>query len=154
MQLAIEKEAGIQRRGFWSSEGSPASHGGWGGEEGDLGWVQARAGNVFPRQPAGKTENAPCLGVGETLMRVWGAQEGHRERWRCGTQLGLPGTFFLATRSIWSSGPGIRSQLQVPPSLQLWQCQLLNPPCRAGVQICVPVLLRHCRSHCTAGFDF
>ena len=49
-------------------------------------------------------------------------------------------------------GPGIRSQLQLQPTLQLWQCGILNLLCRAGDRTCIPALQR-CRWSCcvTAG---
>ena len=34
-------------------------------------------------------------------------------------------------------GPGIRSEPHLRPMLKLQQCQILNPPCRAGDQTCV-----------------
>ena len=39
--------------------------------------------------------------------------------------------FFLFSLpcSIWRSQPGIRTQLQSQPMLNLWQCQILNPLC-------------------------
>ena len=50
-------------------------------------------------------------------------------------------------------GPGIRSELKLPPNLQLWQCQILNPLCQArqGLNLCsrAPKTLqpfRHSRS--------
>ena len=45
-------------------------------------------------------------------------------------------------------GPGIRSELQLRPKLQLQQCRILNPLCWAGDWTCVPVLPRWCQSCC------
>ena len=48
--------------------------------------------------------------------------------------------------------PGIRSELQLRPRLQLWPCWILNPLCRAMDQTCVPALPRSLQSCCaTAG---
>ena len=44
--------------------------------------------------------------------------------------------------------PGIRSKLQFSPKPQLQQCQIFNPLCQARDQPCIPVLPRHCWSHC------
>ena len=44
--------------------------------------------------------------------------------------------------------PGIRTELQLQPSLQLWQHWILNLLCWAGDLICVLVLQRHGQSHC------
>jgi len=45
-------------------------------------------------------------------------------------------------------GPGVRSELQLGPKLQLQQSQILNPLCWAGDQTWVSVLQRDCRSSC------
>ena len=47
-------------------------------------------------------------------------------------------------------GPGIRSEPQSQPKLQLRQCQswILNPRCRARARTCVPALPRCHRSGC------
>lgn len=59
---------------------------------------------------------------------------------------------FLATCSKWSSHPGIRSDPQLWPMLQLPQHQMLNPPTvsRWGLNLC-SVLQRCCLSIDTAG---
>ena len=55
--------------------------------------------------------------------------------------------FFCAPRrGIWSSWAGDQIRTVARPKPQLWQCQTLNPPCRAGDQTCVPVLPRRRRS--------
>ena len=47
------------------------------------------------------------------------------------------------------SWPGIRSELQLWPTQQLWQHSwILNPLCPAWNQTCVPVLQRCHQSHC------
>ena len=49
-------------------------------------------------------------------------------------------------------GPGIRSEPQLLPMPQLWQCQIPNPLCWARDQTYIPALPRHCQSCCiTAG---
>ena len=47
---------------------------------------------------------------------------------------------------------GIRSEPQLSPRLQLWQCQILNPLCWARDQTCVPALSRHRWSYCTTAW--
>ena len=44
--------------------------------------------------------------------------------------------------------PGVRSELHLGPALQVWQCQILNPLCKAGDQTCVPALQRYHQSCC------
>ena len=58
-------------------------------------------------------------------------------------------SFFAHPWPVEFPGPGIRSQLQLPPMLQLWQCWIFNPLCPAGDRTCVPALQRHHGSHCT-----
>ena len=47
--------------------------------------------------------------------------------------------------------PGIRSKPQLPPTLQLWQCRILNPLCGNRNGTCVPTFQRYLRFHCTTG---
>ena len=43
--------------------------------------------------------------------------------------------------------PGIRSEPQLWPKLQLWQCWIPNSLCLEEDQTCIPVLSRHRQSH-------
>ena len=45
--------------------------------------------------------------------------------------------------------PGIKSEPQLSPKLQLWQCWILNPPRQDRYQTCVSALQRRHWSHCT-----
>ena len=45
-------------------------------------------------------------------------------------------------------GPGIRSEPQLWPKPQVWQCQILNPLCRARDRTCTPLFPRHLWSRC------
>ena len=45
-------------------------------------------------------------------------------------------------------GPGIRSEVQLQPRLQLWQCRILHPLCRVADQTYVPGLPRCHRPCC------
>ena len=56
--------------------------------------------------------------------------------------------FFCHPVACGVSRPGIRSEVQLGPKAQLWQCQILNPLCWAGDWTCVPVLQRSHQSHC------
>ena len=51
-------------------------------------------------------------------------------------------------------GPGIRSKPQLQPVLQLWEHRILNPLGWARDQTCIPVLPRHCQSHCATAREF
>ena len=57
--------------------------------------------------------------------------------------------FFCHPTAYGVPGPGIRSELQLQPKLQLRQCPIRNPVCWARDRICIPALPRHCRSCCT-----
>ena len=61
----------------------------------------------------------------------------------------FPFSFFGRPAAYVVPGSGIRSELQLWPKAQLWQCQVLNPLCRAGDGSCAPLLPRHRQSHCT-----
>ena len=45
--------------------------------------------------------------------------------------------------------PGIRSEAQLWPKLQLWQRRILNSLCQARDRTCIPALPKCHRSHCT-----
>lgn len=57
--------------------------------------------------------------------------------------------FFGHPEAFGVSRPGIISELQLQPELQLWQYQVLNPLCQAGERTCSPVLPRCCWFCCT-----
>ena len=56
---------------------------------------------------------------------------------------------FWPPHSIRSFQARIRSELQLQPKPQLWQCQILNPLCWARNQTFVLAPPRHRQSHCT-----
>ena len=47
-------------------------------------------------------------------------------------------SFFVCPTAHGIPGLGIRSEPQVGPMLQLWQCWILKPVCQARDQICIP----------------
>ena len=57
--------------------------------------------------------------------------------------------FFGCVTAYGIPRPGIRSELQLQPVPQLWQCQILNPLCWTGDRTCVPTLQRHLWFCCT-----
>ena len=56
--------------------------------------------------------------------------------------------FFCCLIAYEVSGPGVQSKLKVSPTVQLWQCQILNPVSEARDQTSPP-LQRHHQYHCT-----
>ena len=58
----------------------------------------------------------------------------------------LPPLFFGCPEAYGIPGTGIRSELLLPPTLQLQQCWILNPLCWAGDRTCFLVLILLC--HC------
>ena len=57
--------------------------------------------------------------------------------------------FFGRSTAYRALGPGIRSELQLWPMLQLWQLGILNPLCQAGDWTCLLERQRHHPSRCT-----